>query len=264
MIVSLPMYDWPELKEPVDRFWQQMRAELLPLCPELPLKLDRSDYRTQWQSSELALSQTCGYPLVTALPTNTIVLGTPEFSLTNCNNAHYASPIVVHKSNQAKRLQDFRGATLAFNSTDSQSGFNSLRNLLFDSTLIDEHNPVYFNSGVCTGSHRNSIAAVATGDADIAAIDPVSWALSNQFDQDASDLRVIAQTSFTPALPLICHPDAVPNGLSEDAWRNAILRAFEKINRKESHKQLLYSGIRYIPKSEYFEVPILPFTIVTI
>ena len=60
-----------------------------------------------------------------------------------------------------------------------------------------------FSNVITTGSHRASVRAVATGLADIAAIDCVSWALARRFDSTAQSLKVVARTDDRPGLPLI-------------------------------------------------------------
>ncbi len=54
-----------------------------------------------------------------------------------------------------------------------------------------------------TGGHLNSAKAVAEGRADIAAIDALTWKMIKRWDGFAQDLREVATTTPTPALPMI-------------------------------------------------------------
>ena len=60
-----------------------------------------------------------------------------------------------------------------------------------------------FSKVITPGSHRASVRAVATGLADIAAIDSISWSLARRFDSIAKLLKVVARTDDRPGLPLI-------------------------------------------------------------
>jgi ABC-type phosphate/phosphonate transport system substrate-binding protein len=63
--------------------------------------------------------------------------------------------------------------------------------------------PLAPDRGLVTGSHRASIVAVATGAAEIAAIDAVSWRLAEAWEPEAARLRVLGWTRPTPGLPMI-------------------------------------------------------------
>jgi len=57
-----------------------------------------------------------------------------------------------------------------------------------------------------TGSHRASVMAVAAGEAELAAIDAVTWSLLERDSAETRDLRILQSTRPTPGLPLITHP----------------------------------------------------------
>ena len=66
-----------------------------------------------------------------------------------------------------------------------------------------ETHGISFDEVLATGAHWNSAHAVAEGHADIAAIDAVTWTLLTRHDEIVNDLKVIADTPSTPALPFI-------------------------------------------------------------
>jgi len=263
MIASLPMYDWPEIRVFTDQFWESLATALSPVCKSMPRTLTRTNIHTQWQRDDLLLSQTCIYPLVTELPSDTVVVGTPTYNVDMNQNGHYASVLLAGKSDTRRTLSSFNGSTLAYNSACSQSGFNALKSLLVDEHLIDQNNPVFFPKSIQTGSHRQSIEAVASGAADICSIDPVSWALAQRYDRNTKQLHVLRPTAFTPALPLISSAAAIPVILNELEWRELVIDAFENAIDSYAKDQLLLSGICFIPKGEYMKLSISNLDMIT-
>jgi len=264
MIASLPMYDWPEIRTHTDTLWSHMSRCLASQGIDTPKALTRGEEKLHWQRDDLLMSQTCIYPLVTELPNSTVVLGTPIHNVPGSESGLYASVLLGRKSDSRDTLFSFRNSTLAFNGTNSQSGFNALRNLLVHESLINEETPVFFNRAICTGSHRASISAVADGSADLCAIDPVSWALAQQHDSHiVSNLQELQLTGFSPALPLICNANAVPPGLSQNQWSEATMSAFSQAISETGAAELLLSDITYIPKSEYLQLTISNLDMIT-
>ncbi len=257
------MYDWPEIRTWTNQFWENMATALSPVCESVPSTLTRTDLHAQWQRDDLLLSQTCIYPLVTELPSSTIVIGTPTYDVDMSQNGHYASLLIVGATEKRNILPSFKGSTFAYNSVCSQSGFNALKSLLVEEHLINKREPVFFSTSVQTGSHRLSIAAVSSGAADICAVDPVSWALAKRHDNNAKNVRVLRPTNFTPALPLISNAAAIPAGLNESQWRSFVMDAFENASNNDAKKQLLLSGIKYIPKREYMKLLISNLDMIT-
>ncbi len=64
-IISLPMYDWPEVREATDAWAhgiaRHLREHGFPEAPSEPLRCE--NHGEAWLSPDLLLSQTCGYPL---------------------------------------------------------------------------------------------------------------------------------------------------------------------------------------------------------
>jgi len=67
------------------------------------------------------------------------------------------------------------------------------------------HNSGRFFSEVCvTGAHRQSVEALVSGQADVAAVDCVTWALLSRIQPALlSLLRVVQYTPAAPAPPLV-------------------------------------------------------------
>ena len=71
-----------------------------------------------------------------------------------------------------------------------------------------------FSDRVLSGGHRNSIIAVASDEADVAAIDCRSWALARRFEPAAERLIVVGWTSPRKGLPYIASR-RVPAAISQ-------------------------------------------------
>jgi ABC-type phosphate/phosphonate transport system substrate-binding protein len=152
-----------------------------------------------WRAKDLLLSQTCGYPLVTALADDVQVLAAPAFDLPGCEGASYCSFIVVPQDG-ARDLEALRGKVAAINQADSQSGMNALRH-----TLAPLARAGRFLARVETsGSHLASLALLQSGRADVAAIDCATFGLAQRHAPDrVAGLRVLRKTVAAPALPLV-------------------------------------------------------------
>jgi ABC-type phosphate/phosphonate transport system substrate-binding protein len=201
-IASLPMYDLVEIKAANDAFWTRIAARLRDLgVSDVPSSLTRgTDLHALWTDPSLLLSQTCGYPLTTSLRGKVALLATPCYAAEGCDGPNGRSAIIVRATDRASVLADLRNRTCAINAADSNSGMNLLRAAI---APLAGGAP-FFASTLISGAHAESARAVAEGEADLAAIDCVTWALLQRHRHLlASKLRVIAWTDATPWLPFI-------------------------------------------------------------
>lgn len=159
-----------------------------------------SDLQAHWRDPTLLLSQTCGFPLATSLAGAVRYVATPRFAAPGCAGALYSSAVVVRREEAASNLAAMAGRRVAFNSRDSQSGYNSLRALVAPLASGGR----FFGGTLETGGHRLSLAAVRAGTADLAAIDAVTLALVEDHAPEAlTGLRVLCHTASAPGLPFI-------------------------------------------------------------
>jgi len=198
-IAQLPMYDWPEARVETDALWGEIHTALQKRGIASPDTLDREEAtEAVWLSPRLLLSQTCGLPLVQALRDQVAVLG--RFIYQDLpESGDYHSVIVVRQSESIDDPEALRGQRAAINHEDSYSGYLALKRW---AGRLDAEN-AFFASVIATGSHRDSMCAVANGLADTAAIDYVSWCLAQRVDPAAQTLKVVAKTDDRPGLPLI-------------------------------------------------------------
>lgn len=215
---SLPMYDWPELRAETDRLWDHLRMALNALGIAAPASLDRSaPLRAVWTDPALCLSQTCGLPYVRELGEAVTLLGAPDYGLPECPPGWYDSAVVVRADDARPDLAAFCGARLALNGRESQSGYAAL--LHHAAPLAVDGR--FFGSHIETGAHEAAARCVAEGQADLAAIDHVSWRHIRGVRPWTWGLRVLMTTDPTPGLPFI-----TACGNDRDAVCAAVIAAF--------------------------------------
>jgi ABC-type phosphate/phosphonate transport system substrate-binding protein len=157
-----------------------------------------------WRRDDLLLSQTCGYPYrVLDLADKVRLISTPMFEAEGCDGPRYRSTIVVSAAAWARgatNLLACRGLRAACNGEDSHSGMNALRHAVAPYAQDGR----FFASVSWTGSHIDSLHALASGLADVAAIDCVTLALLRDADPDLlANVRMIGMTASAPGLPFI-------------------------------------------------------------
>lgn len=199
MYASLPMYDWPEVRAPMDALWAAMSGRLRAVGVDAPMALQRGgDLYAGWLRPDLLISQTCGLPFVRRLRGRVTIVGALDHGLVGLPAGFYCSRLIARRAD-AGPLAGFRGRRAAYNSADSQSGAGAMRHMVLP--LLEGGR--FFGETVMTGGHANSIRAVADGRADLAAIDAMTWELALRHMPEAAGLAVIASTPPTPGLPFI-------------------------------------------------------------
>ncbi|SEH22586.1 PhnD/SsuA/transferrin family substrate-binding protein [Rhizobium sp. NFR12] len=202
-LASLAMYVAPPpVAEATDALWAFLARHLTDAgMAGVPGKLDRSiTHDDAWMRPDLLLSQTCGYPYVTSLRGNVRLVATPCYAYPGCDGPDMCSFVIVRRDAGISSLEDLRGRTAAINSRDSNSGANLFRAAIAPIAC----GPSFFGKVIETGGHAASIAAVAEGRADCAAIDCITYGHVKRFAaEDMADIVVLAQTPSGPGLPLI-------------------------------------------------------------
>lgn len=242
MIAALGMYDLPPLRGANDRFWGAIRARL----GYGPTTLARNrDAWGIWTSPDLLLAQTCGMPYRTGLHGKVRLVGTPDYGLTDCPPGYYRSALVVRSDDPRQAEAAFAGARFAYNEPGSQSGWSAPMVHL-------RARSVPMGDLIQTGAHAHSVHAVARGEADLAGIDALTWALVCDHDPTAQTLRVLAWTEPTPGLPYITSRDQDPGKLFR-----AIATAIGDLT-PEDRAALHLRSLVWIPPEAYLTVPNAP------
>lgn len=215
-VASLGMYDQPGQRAANDAIWSTIAGHLRVLGIAAPDHLDRDrPVEAIWRDPALLFAQCCGYPLVADPELSLRVIAIPHYALPDCAPGRHCSRILVRADDPETTLAMFAGRTVAINAPLSNTGANLLR-----AAVARAGAPAgFFATTVVTGSHRASIDAVASGQADIAAIDAVTHAVVMRDEPTAlSNLRVLATTPQSPNLPFVSArttPLAVVNALRD-------------------------------------------------
>ncbi|CAI8872423.1 phosphate/phosphite/phosphonate ABC transporter substrate-binding protein [Pseudomonas chlororaphis] len=194
---ELLMYVAPE---PVRQANEQWLAAILQRLERTRLDARELDLMQLWLSPRLLLTQTCGYPLMTALRGRVRVIGRPRYELPDSTAGNHCSLLLGRDSDPRRTLQALRGSRGVINGEDSNSGMNLLRQRL---APLQRDGRFFARVGI-SGSHRESLRWLREGQADLAAIDSVTFAyLARYAEEEVAGLRVIARSAFSPTLPYI-------------------------------------------------------------
>ena len=239
MIAALQMYDWPEMRDATNAWWEGIARHL---GVSLPLSRP-DDFMAPWFRDELLLAQTCGYPFTHELKGKVKLAATPHYAADGCEGASYRSILFAREK---RALAEFRGGVAAVNTPDSMSGMLALK-LVFAPLAEQGH---FFSRAVQTGGHLNSLEAVRSGEADVCAIDCVCVALAKRYrPQDLEGLVEIARSPAVPGLPWITRAgDAA-------AIREGLRQAFADPALADVRKALLLTGFSVLPESVYDLIP---------
>lgn len=204
---ALPMYNVsPRLRLGYDALLEALLAEA-GITGAVELVDDTGPLLDFWQRSDLLLAQTCGYPWLHALRGHVTLVATPSFDLPGCSGSDYASVIVARADSGLRTLADARGRVAAVNERHSNSGMNALRHAV---APLARHGS-FFSDVNWSGSHAASVRLVRDGEADVAAIDCITWAYLCQEDPGSVDGVVpLGFTAAAPGLPYIAGK-AVPD-----------------------------------------------------
>ncbi|TMV49196.1 phosphate/phosphite/phosphonate ABC transporter substrate-binding protein, partial [Thioclava sp. BHET1] len=169
MIAALPMYDRVENAAAHDALWQAIRAALIARGHSAPAQLDRDiGLMAGWTHPHLILGQTCGMPFRTRLHDRVALVATFDYALPETPPGYYRSYFVTRADETGDAPQDFIARRFAFNQPDSHSGWASPQNWA-------ETRGLRLRPAIATGAHRASARAVAQAEADLAAIDAITW-----------------------------------------------------------------------------------------
>ena len=165
-VAVLGMYDFPELRSAWDALYQRAARCIDGAPAELSWDIGAHD---SWLHPDLTLGMACGWPLIKTLCDQVKVVGTFSYVGTDGPVHAYRSVIVTGTDVTFAQIADApERIRAALNSTDSLSGNISL----LAAFGLGLHWP---GDVVATGSHVASIDAVRSGQADVAAIDGMTW-----------------------------------------------------------------------------------------
>jgi hypothetical protein len=247
-IASLPMYDLPEVRGATDAFWRSVARRLAEDgLADIPETLVRDGpYDALWSNPALLFSQSCGYPVTHELAGKVRIVATPLYRAHGCEGGSYRSVMIVGASSAASALSDLRGKVCAINDLSSHSGMNALRALI--APLSGGRR--FFASVRRSGAHLASLAMVGAGEADVASIDCVTYALAARAMPDlVAATRPIAWSASMPACPYITRGSASDELVAR--IRSAVAAVVHDPDLAWARHELLLEGITILPMEAY-------------
>lgn len=250
-IAHLPMYSLPELAGAHTKLWagiaRHLRRAGVADVPEA-LSCDRPAAEV-WASSDLLLSQCCGADLTGAHAGKLRIVGTPRYRAPGCAGTGYASLLVIAEDSDVRALEDLRGLVAVINQPRSHSGMNAFRALIAPLSRAGR----FFSRVSVSGAHVASLAMVAGGAADVAAIDCVTHALLARYRPAAlAGTRVLCRTAAAPAPPYVTRADAGDDLVR--LLRAALRAAFAEPKVAAARDELLLDGIEVLPTRAYLRI----------
>lgn len=247
MLASFAMYDFPEIRAATDAWWHGIAFALRRAGMEaVPEALTRDADIDVWYSPEMLLCQTCGYPLTHELAGVVELVATPAYSADGCSGSDYCSVIVISEDNPAASLENLRGSVCAYSRRHSHSGYNALRGAV--APLAG--GSAFFSRVLESGGHPTSIELVATGQADVCAVDCVTHALMAKYQPYAlAGTRVVAATERAPGLPYVTRA-----GVGDDCigrLREGLSEAFAAPRLANARDALLLTGMQVLDYEDY-------------
>jgi ABC-type phosphate/phosphonate transport system substrate-binding protein len=241
------MYDFPWIAAANDALWASIATRLGEAGVRTPTALTRGGHlATLWRNPGLIFGQTCGYPYVTALKETVRLIAAPEYSFPGCEGASHRSFIIRRPDDPRRALGEFRGSVGALNANDSNTGMNLFRATISPFAL----RAPFFSSVVGTGSHEASVIAVAEGDADLASIDCVSFALLERGRPElVKRVAIVANTPLSPCLPFIASASLPTSTIK--AVREALFTALADPDLAEVRAALGFKGARIVAPAHY-------------
>jgi len=247
-VASMPMYDLPEVRKALDTLWQGLARHLHRQgVPDAPNTLSHErPVSDLWNDPDLFLSQCCGYDIVNRYAGQLLPIATPHYGAPECMGCDYASVVVVAEQNAATDVLEMRGAVCVINGPESHSGMNALRGLVAPVSRDGR----FFTEVKVSGSHEASLAMIRRGEAEVGAIDCVTFALLERNRPEAlAGLRKLGRTYRAPGLPYVTGPAIDDDRVAR--MRMALFSAFADPDLVAARQALLLDDIEILPEDAY-------------
>jgi ABC-type phosphate/phosphonate transport system substrate-binding protein len=204
-IASLGMYVDASQEAANDSIWAAIARVLRDHgVADVPERLHRGRaVQDVWRDPDLLFGQICGFPLVSNPALGLRVIGVPIYDAPECANGTHRSQIITRQGD-ARRLEDYRGRRAAINDRGSNTGMNLLR----AAVLPHVRDGRFFGAVIETGAHRRSIDAILRDEADVAAVDAITYAAALRAEPDlARAVQIIATTAAAATPPFVTARD---------------------------------------------------------
>jgi ABC-type phosphate/phosphonate transport system substrate-binding protein len=250
-IASMPMYDILEVRKALDDYWAGLRRHLLREgISDLPETLEHGRHlRDLWGDPKLIFSQCCGYDIVKGYAGKLRPVATPHYGAPGCKGYKYASVIVVSEKVEADDVLEMRGAVCVINGPESHSGMSSIRALVAPVS----NGGRFFSLVKTSGAHANSLKMLRRGEADVAAIDCVTYAILEAYRPDAlSGCRRLGRTYRAPGIPYVTLRSEDSDNVAR--MRTAIFRSFADPALATARHALFLKDIEALAPDAYDEI----------
>ena len=184
---ALPWYDHPSTRPTLQRVWREAQTLLRNRgVAGLPVELDTTTpYQALWQQPQLALSQCCGLDLFQPDTAAITPFAAPVITALDVSPGEYFSHIVTRSGSNLEVPR------VAVNNLFSHSGHTAI--LLWLKKQDIERFTI-----IETGSHAMSVLALRNKQADVAAIDALSWP-----QLDTAGIVIVDASDPAPAPPFV-------------------------------------------------------------
>ena len=251
-LVSLPMYNFPEMRPENARFWEALRGLLIEAGladPPEALVFERGPVPDRLENT-LLFSQTCGYPLETVCKGQAIRLGAPLYDMPGCDTSPgwptHRAFFLVRSDSPAESLADLKGGVFLLNSPVSNSGMNLPRRALAE---IAGGKP-FFRQVIETGGHPASLDRLIRGEGDVASIDCVTYYFWAHYRPEAAaQVRILAETPISPAIPFVTSVATPPAVI--DTLRAALRTLGNEPRYAAARAGLKIASIADVPDAAY-------------
>ena len=250
--VSLPMYDFPQVRESTIRILDAVVSALRRMGEDVhvvfPENTEHHNLVEHWESPDTYLSQSCGLPFVEHLHDFVDVIGTLGWSGISDERGWYRTVIVARDVLGIEDIADVGGLRPAISNPYSLSGWCSLGWALAQ-VSDEEHFVEPYRVG---GGHRGSLRLLQEHEADFASIDPGTFQLLARHEPElVQGLTLIGHGPLVPATPL--HISKRDRHVDIDRVRSVVSEAFASPDLAGARSDIGISGFVPLDNTPYLE-----------
>jgi ABC-type phosphate/phosphonate transport system substrate-binding protein len=247
MLAAFPMYTFPHNAAAHDRLWALIRDGLRGRGLAAPDALDTTtSHMDGWADPALCLSQICSLPHRALFTGKVTLIAACDYGAPGDAPGFYHSVFVVRKDDPAQDIVAAARYPMAINEPLSCSGWGA-------PVQTARAQGLTLNPAMRTGSHAASVRAVVAGQADLAAIDCISFRNLQIALPEMAAVRVIGRTHATPGMTFVTRA-----GQDPAPYRAAISAAITALDPKDQ-AILGLRGIVVLPEIHYdFPLPPQP------
>ena len=247
-VASMPMYDMPEVQGALNSLWAGLARHLKREgLSEVPDHIQHGrNLADLWDDSDLWFSQCCGYDIVRRYAGKLRPVATPHYGAPGCKGSDYASNVVVAGDCETNDVLEMFGAVCVVNGLESHSGSNALKALVAPRNRDGR----FFSEIKISGTHVASLEMIRLGEADVAAIDCVTYALLESYRPAAlAGIRKLGRTYRAPAIPYVTRWDDDDDRI--ERLQAALFNAFSDTHLTSTRQALYLKSIEVLPVSAY-------------